>query len=193
MGELTLGHALTGARPAAFLDRDGVIYRSIVRDGKGYAPTTVAEVEILPGVSEAVEALHAAGLLVIVVTNQPDVGAGRVSPNVVEAMHTSLRARFPIDDIRVCYHVNFDRCACRKPKPGMLLDAAAQWGIDLPRSFMVGDRSSDTAAGRAAGCRTVFIDYGYDELNDETPDIVVGSLIEASAWILAHPTMGVRP
>lgn len=191
MGEPAHVDQLAGLR-AAFLDRDGVIYRSIIREGKGYAPTTLEEVEILPGVADALDALRAAGLLIVVVTNQPDVGAGHLERDLVERMHADLRARFPIDDIRVCCHVTADRCSCRKPKPGMLLAAAADWGIDLSRSFMVGDRDTDTAAGRAVGCRTELIDYRYDEQDEEMPDVVVSSLLEASVWILAQ-TGDVRP
>jgi D-glycero-D-manno-heptose 1,7-bisphosphate phosphatase len=91
-----------------------------------------------------------------------------------------------VDDIRVCYHIDADGCACRKPKPGMLLGAANALGIDLADSFMVGDRWRDVEAGRAAGCRTVFIDYGYAEKQPDNPDFTVSSLFEAVPLILHH-------
>ena len=171
---------------AVFLDRDGVINRMYVRDGRPFAPTALDQFALLPGVVEAIAALKNAGLRVIVVTNQPDVGAGKVARAVVEAMNTRVREECLVDDIRVCYHTEADRCACRKPKPGLLTDAARDWSIDLPRSYMVGDRWRDVGAGHAAGCRTVWIDYNYAEQKAEKPDIVVKSLVEASERILSE-------
>jgi D-glycero-D-manno-heptose 1,7-bisphosphate phosphatase len=171
---------------AVFLDRDGVINQSVVRDGKPYPPDSIEAMTILPGVAQALDALHRAGLFNVVVTNQPDVGAGRQRREVVEAMHEHLKQTLPIDDVRVCYHVDADGCACRKPRPGMLLDAARDHAIDLGASFMVGDRWRDIEAGRAAGCTTFFIDYGYDERLRSSPDHVVGSLLEASDIILGR-------
>jgi D-glycero-D-manno-heptose 1,7-bisphosphate phosphatase len=173
-------------RRAVFLDRDGVINRSIVRGGKSYPPASLDQLEVLPGVADAIVALRAAGFLVIIATNQPDVGAGKQRIEVVEAMHERLRHELALDDIRVCFHTDQDHCACRKPLPGMLLEAARSWGIALERSFMVGDRWRDVAAGRAAGCRTAFLDYGYAERRPEAPDVVVDSLAAASRWILEN-------
>ena len=185
-----MGERGEGDRPAlsraVFLDRDGVINRSWVRDGKPYAPTSLAEFEILPGAVEAIAALKKAGFRVIVVTNQPDVAAGRVSRAVVEAMDKRVRETCRVDDVRVCYHAETEGCACRKPKPGLLVDAARDWGVDLRRSYMVGDRWRDIGAGQAAGCRTVLIDYKYAEQQAENPDMVVTSLMEASQRILSE-------
>ncbi len=173
-------------KPAVFLDRDGVLNRAMVRDGKPYPPGSVAEMEILPGVGEALSSLRNAGFVNIVVTNQPDVGTGKQNREVVEAMHRRLKNELALDDIRVCYHTDADVCDCRKPRPGMLLQAAHDLDIDLGRSFMVGDRWRDVAAGRAAGCATTFfIDYGYSEKRPEPPFIGVKSLPEASARIIA--------
>ena len=172
-------------RPAIFLDRDGVINRNEVRGGRPYSPEKLEDFVILPGVPEAVEVLHRAGYLIIVATNQPDVGAGKQPREVVEAMHETMRRDICIDDIEVCYHVDGDACTCRKPKPGMLLRAADKHGISLAQSYMVGDRWRDVDAGRSAGCRTVFVDYGYEnEPRPKQPDIVVRSLPEAVPFIL---------
>lgn len=171
---------------AVFLDRDGVINRAIVRDGRPFAPTTPEQFQLLPKAVEAIAALKNAGFRVIVVTNQPDVGAGKVAREVVEAMDARVLQECGVDDVRVCYHTEADQCACRKPKPGLLVDAARDWAIDLRRSYMVGDRWRDIGAGRAAGCRTVLIDYGYTEQKAENPDIVVTSLTEASQQILSE-------
>jgi len=171
---------------AVFLDRDGVISRTFIRNGKPFAPTTVEQFELLPNVTTAIAALKKVGFRVIVVTNQPDVGAGRVAREVVEAMNKRMRHECQVDDVRVCYHTDTDGCACRKPKPGLLVAAANDWLVDLRRSYMVGDRWRDIGAGRAAGCRTVLIDYNYVEQRAENPDIVVKSLMEASQKILSE-------
>jgi D-glycero-D-manno-heptose 1,7-bisphosphate phosphatase len=176
----------TGKRRAVFLDRDGVINRAAVRDGKPYPPACVEELEVLPGVAGALGRLKAAGYLLIVVTNQPDVARGTQSRAMVEAIHTRLASILPIDEFRACYHDDHDACACRKPKPGMLLDAARARGVDLHASVMVGDRWRDVEAGAQAGCATVFLDRGYAERKPEKPDAVFGSLPEAAEWILSR-------
>ena len=178
---------------AVFLDRDGVINRAVVRQGKPHPPASLAEVEWLPGVGDAITALRSLGFRVIVVTNQPDVGNGVQAQETVEAIHAELRRRCPIDDIKTCYHVEADGCACRKPKPGMLLEAARQWDVDLSRSVMVGDRWRDIEAGRAAGCKTILIAAAYDERQAEHLDAVVPSLVDAgilicSGWLDHQPT-----
>jgi len=172
-------------RRAVFLDRDGVINASVVRDGKPYPPASLEELKIFPGVADAIRALREAGFAVVVVTNQPDVATGIQRREVVETMHSNLRNDLLIDDIRVCYHTDADNCACRKPKPGMLLEAAHDLAIDLTSSFMVGDRWRDIEAGKAAGCYTFFIDYGYLERKPRSPDVVVTSLKEAIEIILS--------
>jgi D-glycero-D-manno-heptose 1,7-bisphosphate phosphatase len=175
---------------AVFLDRDGVINANIERNGKPVAPTSLEQFQLLPGVEEAVARLKAAGYLVIVATNQPDVSTGLTPQSVVEAMHAEIRRRMPVDDIRVCYHVDKDQCTCRKPKPGLLLEAATAHGIDLATSYMVGDRWKDTEAGKAAGCLTVFVDFGYEQDGPNKPDIIVKSLPEAVTEILARQHVG---
>jgi D-glycero-D-manno-heptose 1,7-bisphosphate phosphatase len=175
-----------GLEGAVFLDRDGVLNHSPVVNGRPYAPATVEAFTLLPGVPDAVARLRAAGFALVVVSNQPDVARGRQSRAVVDAMHAVLRERLGLTDIRVCFHDDADACACRKPKPGLLLDAARERRLDLARSFMVGDRWRDVGAGRNAGCRTVFIDYAYDEPRPDAPDAVVSSLAEAAEWILAN-------
>lgn len=171
---------------AVFLDRDGVINRAVVRAGRPFAPTSLHEAKFLPGVAEAIEALRGAGFRIIVVTNQPDVATGLLPRETVEAIHARMRASFPIDDIKVCYHTDEDDCPCRKPKPGLLVEAARQWSLDLARSVMVGDRWRDIEAGKAAGCKTVLVGGGYAERQAERPDAVVASLLEASRVILSR-------
>jgi len=170
---------------AVFLDRDGVLNRATVRDGKPYPPASADALEILPGVPQALEALKRAGFLLLVVTNQPDVAKGKQSREAVEAIHSRMRAELPLDDIFVCYHVDTDACDCRKPAPGMLEQAAARYGLYLPGCYMVGDRWRDVDAGHRAGCRTILLDYGYRErAADNQPAERVTSLTEAAGWIL---------
>jgi len=167
-----------------FLDRDGVINRAFVRDGKPYPPSKLEEFELLPGVVQTMRELREAGFVVIVVTNQPDVATGKQTREVVETMHDRLRALDLCDAVKVCYHTDADACECRKPKAGMLLEAAEEWQVDAGASFMVGDRWRDVAAGKAAGCYTFFVDCQYGEEQPESPDAVVGSLEEAGGLIL---------
>jgi D-glycero-D-manno-heptose 1,7-bisphosphate phosphatase len=167
-----------------FLDRDGVINAAVVRDGKPYPPARAADVAILPGVAGALAQLKGAGYVLVVVTNQPDVARGAQTREAIDAIHARLRAELPLDAIYCCFHDDADHCACRKPAPGLLRDAARDLGLDLPRSFMVGDRWRDTEAGAAAGCRTAFIDYNYAERRPQAFDVKVTSLADAAAWIL---------
>jgi D-glycero-D-manno-heptose 1,7-bisphosphate phosphatase len=171
---------------AVFLDRDGVINRALTRDGKPYPPTSLSEFEILPGVPEACAKLKAAGFFLVIATNQPDVGRGTLTREVVEEIHAFMCRQLPIDRVEVCYHAGQGQsdCDCRKPRPGMLLRAARELGVDLAQSWMVGDRWRDIDCGHAAGCRTILIDYGYDEALRQAPDFRVQFLLEAANLIL---------
>jgi D-sedoheptulose 7-phosphate isomerase len=185
--------AATKAR-AVFLDRDGVINRSVIRDGKPFAPSKLEDLEILPGVPQALQDLKRLGYKLLVVTNQPDVSRGTQSPQTIRAMHQTLMAQLPLDDILVCPHTDADNCDCRKPRPGMLLEAAHRHNIDLGNSFMIGDRWRDIEAGYNAGCRTILIDYGYSERPpDREPDLRVTSLREAADWIIRSTPKGAHP
>jgi D-glycero-D-manno-heptose 1,7-bisphosphate phosphatase len=176
------------SRRAVFLDRDGVLNRAPVREGKPYPPASLAELEISPNTAELLERLRAHGFLLIVVTNQPDVARGRLTRAAVEAIHNALAHALPLDEIRVCYHDDAAHCACRKPKPGMLLDAAREHGIDLAASYLIGDRWRDVEAGQNVGCKAVFIDYQYAERLPSGEYITVLSLEEAIDWICDRET-----
>src|SRR6185312_15408914 len=134
------------------------------------------------GVAESLSALHAAGFLLIGVTNQPDVARGTQRREVVEAIHERLLAALPLLEILVCYEDD-DRCPRRKPNPGLLLEAARTHGVDLSASFLVGDRRKDVEAGRRAGCRTVFLDRGYVEPGPVPPaDFTTDCMATVAAW-----------
>ncbi|HEU0071135.1 MAG TPA: HAD-IIIA family hydrolase [Alphaproteobacteria bacterium] len=183
-------------RRAVFLDRDGVLTIPEFRDGRSFAPTKLADFRIYDDAPAAVSALKAAGFLVIVATNQPDVGAGLVPQSVIEEMHRILRAETAVDDVEVCYETRAQAAgqgdeARRKPGCGMLLDAARKWGIDLSGSYMIGDRDSDIEAGRKAGCAALFLDRGYTaEARPTEQAATVTSLAEAADWILRAEQFG---
>jgi D-glycero-D-manno-heptose 1,7-bisphosphate phosphatase len=177
---------------AVFLDRDGVLVRSDVREGRPFAATRVADMEVLPEAPGAVASLKALGLLTIVATNQPDIATGKLAQAELDAMHRVLAGRMMLDDILVCPHVDADQCMCRKPKPGLLLGGARQHNIDLTTSFMVGDRWRDVYAGRAAGCTTIFLDRGYREALNMPADYVVADVAEAANLIAQLPKANAR-
>ena len=166
---------------AVFLDRDGVISRSMVRNSLPFAPTNLSDFEILPEVPEACRRLKQAGFVLVVVTNQPEVGRGTMKQEVVEQMHAKMSRELPIDRVEVCYHPGhgMSDCDCRKPKPGLLLKAANEMKIDLTRSWMVGDRWRDVDCARAAGCRSIFIERDYEESLRTSPDFTVRSFNDA--------------
>jgi D-glycero-D-manno-heptose 1,7-bisphosphate phosphatase len=148
---------------AIFLDRDGVINKAIVIDGKPYPPSSLEELEILEGVCEGIARLINAGYKIFIVTNQPDVGRGKVSRESVDKIHYFLKSQLAIDDIYCCFHGTDNECECRKPKPGMLNSAVRQWDVDINVSYLIGDRWRDIEAGKKAGVSTILIDYQYDE------------------------------
>jgi D-glycero-D-manno-heptose 1,7-bisphosphate phosphatase len=175
-------HSLIAMNRALFVDRDGVIVRAIVRNGKPSPPSSVTEMEILPDVGNALWRAKQLGYINVVVTNQPDVARGTLPQQSVEDMHRKLITELPIDDILVCYHDDADQCECRKPRPGLLHAAAVKHNLDLSSCVMVGDRWRDIDAGAACGCRTILVDYKYRErTSDAEPDLRVQSLAEAVA------------
>jgi D-glycero-D-manno-heptose 1,7-bisphosphate phosphatase len=173
---------------AVFLDRDGVLNRGYVRDGKSYAPRTIKDFKLLPHAIKSVENLRELGFLIIVVTNQPDIDNGLVSMEVVNEMHTLLRKKVKVNDIFLCPHSKDKHCSCRKPKAGMLLNAALKHNIDLKKSFMIGDRASDIEAGSAAGCRTIFLNRRYREPKPVSQEKTFLSINSAANYIIKQKT-----
>ncbi len=171
---------------AVFLDRDGVINSAIVREGKPYPPSDISQLQILPRVKLALTALKKCGFHLVIVTNQPDVARGTMDKKKVEEINSFLMRELPIDDIYVCYHDDQDSCSCRKPMPGLIYAAANKYGIDLRKSYMIGDRWRDIDAGRNAECQTIFIDKNYNEKKSPYSDYEVSCLFEAAAIILAR-------
>jgi D-glycero-D-manno-heptose 1,7-bisphosphate phosphatase len=172
--------------PAVFLDRDGVLVRAPIANGKTYAVRQLAKFRLLPGTARAIEDLRNAGFRIVVVTNQPDIGNRLISAEIVEAMHDKLRQKIAPDAIEVCPHRQDEGCLCRKPKSGMIKAAAHRLAIDLAASFMIGDRWSDIVAGHAAGCYTIFIDRRYGEVLKVFPNDTVKHLPAAVDLILSR-------
>lgn len=174
---------------AVFLDRDGVLNRTTIDNGVPHPPASAAQLEVLPGVPDALALLAARGLLRIVVTNQPDVARGAQTREAVEGINQRLLRELPLDAIYTCYHDDADRCDCRKPRAGLIEQASKAFSIDPQTSFMVGDRWSDIAAGQAAGCTTFLLDMPYSQSHRCTPDYHVPDLLHAARQIvgLVHP------
>lgn len=170
----------TRGRKAVFFDRDGVLNDALIREGKPYPPSSLQELHIEEDAPAELNRLASQGFILICVTNQPDVARGTQTREVVESINEAIRKVLPLNDIRVCYHDQADHCRCRKPEPGLLLDASQEFGIDLSSSFMVGDRWKDVEAGKRAGCRPIWINRGYDEQQPDPDDAVfVSSLKQA--------------
>ena len=182
MGEHEIG------RRAVFLDRDGVINKPVVREGRPHPPAEVKDFELYEDVPAGCARLEAAGYLLVVVTNQPDVTRGAQTRAAVDAMHRKMLDALPqIARVEVCWHGGADwadPCDCRKPRPGMVLRAAKALNIDLSQSFLIGDRWRDVDCGHAAGCRTVFVDRNYSEALRQSPDWTVQSFSQAVEVIL---------
>jgi D-glycero-D-manno-heptose 1,7-bisphosphate phosphatase len=171
-------------RRTIFLDRDGVINKVVFRDGRPTAPRQLAEFEIDEGVEESLKRLHAAGFKVFVITNQPDVARGLMSVESLRVMTDKIMATLPVDAVRVCLHDDRDGCACRKPKPGMLVELAREHGLTLGESYLIGDSWKDTLAAGAAGCRSIILDRPYNR--EDPADCRVADLRKAVEIILGE-------
>jgi len=169
---------------AVFLDRDGVINKPIIIDGKSYAPRLLKDFKIFPKVKSDVKKLKDKGFKVLVITNQPDIGNKLLKKSTLKEMHSILKAKVPLDKIYFCPHTRNDRCKCRKPKPGMIIKASNELKIDLKESYVVGDRKIDIDAGIKAGCKTIFVNNNYYEKKPTKQKKNVKSLHDAVKYIL---------
>ena len=167
-------------KKAVFLDRDGVINKAFIKNGLPESPNSLSELEILPGVKESISRLKKLNFICLVVTNQPDVQRGKIKKNTIIKMNNFLKKKIELDDIFVCYHDDQDKCNCRKPKPGLLLQARKKWNVDFKKSFIVGDRWRDIQAGKKVGCKTIFLDYKYKDIKPKNPDFVTDTLLNAT-------------
>ena len=174
-------------RKTVFFDRDGVLNQAVFHDGRPHPPADANSLLITEGAGKCLSRLKEAGYLCICVTNQPDLARGTRTRENIAAMNAKVLAALPLDDLFVCLHDGPDNCPCRKPKPGLLLEAARKWDVDLAASWMVGDRSGDMEAGHAAGCRTIFLDCGYDRPETTSPDFICHAIPQVADIILREP------
>lgn len=154
------------SRKAIFLDRDGVINKAIIINGKPFSPRAVKDFKLNQGIISTLNQLKKRRFLIIVITNQPDIARGLMTDKELVKMHGLMKEVLPIDDIFICPHDDRHRCSCRKPQAGMLYAAARKWSIDFHQSFMVGDTEKDIQAGRVAGCKTVLLTTRYNKSID---------------------------
>jgi D-glycero-D-manno-heptose 1,7-bisphosphate phosphatase len=168
---------------AVFFDRDGVLNKVILKNNKPFPPANVNELKIFPDANYGLTQLADQGYFLFGVTNQPDVARGTTTRAIVDEINQSILEQLPLKDIRVCFHDDIDNCVCRKPKPGLLLQLAKEFDIDLTQSFMIGDRWKDIEAGKAAGCKTIWLKTDYDEKKAFNMDFTANSLTKAVAWI----------
>lgn len=145
-------------RAAVFLDRDGVLNEVRMEGSTASTPRTVAELQILPTARADLGRLRQAGYVLLVVSNQPDIARGDLSLQAVEEINRALRTALPVDAVYFCPHDTRDGCACRKPKPGLIQAGAREWGVDLGRSWLIGDRWVDLAAAEAAGVGALLVE-----------------------------------
>lgn len=177
-------HPLSGA---VFLDRDGVLNRAFPEGASTRPPRSLAELEVLPEVEQALAALVAGGFVLVGVTNQPDVARGTTERGLVESLNAELCERLPLRAILSCFHDDQQACNCRKPRPGLLFEGARLFSLALGESYLIGDRWSDVVAGQAAGCVALLLDGPFSQGQRCTPDWRGTSLLAAAHWILARP------
>ena len=170
---------------AVFLDRDGVLNRAKIISNKPYPPSNMDEMEILPGVHEGIQLLRHAGFKLIVITNQPDVARGITDVKIVNELNYFISQELKVDEIMCCFHDDIVNCTCRKPKPGMLFDAAKKWGINLSVSYLIGDRWRDIETANNANVTSILIDYDYDE-KKLNADFECSNFFEAVNFILKN-------
>jgi D-glycero-D-manno-heptose 1,7-bisphosphate phosphatase len=188
-------------RPAAFLDRDGTLNEFVPDPDSGLpeSPLRAADVRLIEGAAAAARQLAQAGFALVCVSNQPAAAKGKVSLERLLAVHERVlellrEEGVHLDAFRLCLHHPqgvvpelSGPCGCRKPAPGMLLDAAEELGLDLASSWMLGDTDSDVVAGHAAGCRTVLIEHpgsAHKRVAEESPDVVASNLADGVAQLL---------
>ncbi len=168
---------------AVFLDRDGVVNKALVVNGTPFSPRLLQEVEIVEEVSNCVIRLKKLGFKIAIVTNQPDIARAKTTLSKVNEIHDFITEETGITNFFICPHDDSDNCECRKPKIGLLLQAATRLKIDLKRSYLIGDRWKDIEAGQSAGCKSIFINNNYLEKAPKLPYIEVKSLSEATQII----------
>ena len=171
---------------AIFLDRDGVVNYSIIREKKPYAPLSLSELKIIPEIKRVIDFFKFKQFKIFVITNQPDVARGKVTIDEVEKINAAILSQLSIDEIFTCYHDNQDQCECRKPRPGAFMTLSKKYNIDLTKSIMVGDRAKDIEAAKNANCPSVFINYGYNEIKPTDQSYTINGVDELLCCLEKH-------
>ena len=171
-----------------FIERDGILNQVRVDRQHQVSPLTLEEFQVNQGMAPLLSKLKAGGLVLIATTNQPGLSRGYQSRRELDRMHDLLRRTLPLDDILVCPHDETDRCPCRKPKPGLLVEAAFKWHLDLDRSFVVSDKWQDAEAARAAGCISLLLQSAW--VGDVHHDFVLPDVEAIVDKILRLRTVG---
>lgn len=171
---------------AVFFDRDGVINKAVVRNRKPFPPSDLSELKIEKNAFEALKKISDLDVLNFIVTNQPDVSRGTNTKSNVDQINNFILRNLEIKEIATCFHDNVDNCNCRKPKAGSFLMLASKYGVELEKSWLVGDRKTDIDAGKIVKCKTIFIDRNYDEIKPQNTDETVFSFDEAIEIILGE-------
>jgi D-glycero-D-manno-heptose 1,7-bisphosphate phosphatase len=204
LGRVGDGQQGTSGRSAVFLDRDGVLDAAVpdLVSGHPESPLRLADVRLLPGAAAAARRLADAGYALVCVSNQPAAAKGKATVEQLIAIHERVLELLAQDGVsiiasRLCPHHPegvlaelSGPCPCRKPAPGMLVDAAAALGLDPRASWMIGDTDADIAAGRAAGCRTILLQYpgsAHKRTGDAGEDVLAADLADAAARLLREP------
>tara|TARA_Y100000996_G_C22342075_1_gene569100 strand:+ start:206 stop:739 length:534 start_codon:yes stop_codon:yes gene_type:complete len=154
---------------AFFFDRDGILNKVILKKNKPYSPRYPKQVVKNYEILKLIKLLKKKKFKKIIITNQPDIKTGKLTKHSLRTINNDIKLFFSIDDIFVCTHNKFDKCHCRKPKIGMIKLAEKKWNLDLKKSYLIGDRWKDIDAGNKAGCKTIYIDYNYDEKKPKKP------------------------
>ena len=157
---------------AIFFDRDGVLIQAPVIDGKPKSIENVSDIIFIVEESLIIK-LRDLGFYLIAITNQPDISRKKIKPEFVEKINNLIKTKYYLDDFYVCPHSDQDNCECRKPKNGLILDAAKDYNLDLSSCFMIGDRWRDIAAAEISGCKSIYIDYSYNEQKPYKQDYTV--------------------
>ncbi len=161
---------------AFFFDRDGIINKSAIKNNKPFSPRYPKDLVLNYELSNFIKKLKEKNYLIIIVTNQPDIKNGKLTNYSLKVINSKIQKYFLVDDIYVCTHGKNDNCMCRKPKPGMLKKAGKKWNIEFEKSYMIGDRWKDIEAGASMNCRTIYIDYNYDEPKPKLYDYKFNSI-----------------
>ena len=171
---------------AIFFDRDGVLNAIKRINNKPFPPDNVDELELFPDVRDKLKFLKKLGFYLFLVTNQPDYKRGKQLKKNIVKINSLVKSFYQLDDTFTCWHAYDGQCECRKPKPGMIINASLKYKIYTSKSFMIGDRWKDIEAGNKAGCRSIFLDYNYDEKKPDKYDYSTNSIQDSIDWIIKN-------